>query len=690
MPAVLFEIDPVSEDATNVALSLTDTTIRLFGADAMDLTPPDIEPIYASSADTEGDPFVGSRPRNRTIALKFLAKTTTDALLQTAIYGVQQKVDKLRREGGTLKYTTQAGTEIVFDVEYARFNPEFRTEYYVLNKAMQFTLEFECKPYGRGAPVQQSDHVETTLPCLVFTDASIGGDVPALGKLIVDEDQAADQLWLVWGVQSRYYDAAATAALFYEAEGCTALGGSATAVGPSGASGAGSNVMRNTGLTSSYQAILSSQATGGGSHWSHIGDFRVFARVQVPTTNTGAVSVALEWGEGDFLNFSRNVDVAFPVDVWDGTWRLVDLGQVHLSKVAQGTQRWEARILAKSTVAGDDIDVDYMMLVPVSEGSGEVSAVPLAQTPTSFSARDEFDQSDGALTGKTLPVGGTWAGAGDADDWTVSNSFDHVIVRQASSDADANTGRYAIAGTATFTNVIVRAKIRIASAVVAANYIGVVARYTDTNNWVMADITGTNIPTTSTNMWTLEVRKRVAGTVTSLGSIRTSYQQMDNVTAGGNTISAELRLLVDAAGRFFVWLGGTLYLSGYDAALATAGALATGKAGVYNANLGTAVGVTALDDFWVAVPVIDAAVYASQSLEIRHDRVLRENSGGTVWNQISPEGDHLRVPAAGKEGRSARFIVKACRNDPTTMADTAIDDISGRLTVTPRYLVLPS
>ena len=84
-----------------------------------------------------------------------------------------------------------------------------------------------------------------------------------------------------------------------------------------------------------------------------------------------------------------------------------------LQKVTAGTQRWEGRILAKSTVSGDDIDMDWLMLFPVDEGYGEVSAVARIVTPTAFSARDEFDQAAGNLTGKTAPVGGNWAGAGD-------------------------------------------------------------------------------------------------------------------------------------------------------------------------------------------------------------------------------------------------------------------------------------
>lgn len=96
------------------------------------------------------------------------------------------------------------------------------------------------------------------------------------------------------------------------------------------------------------------------------------------------------------------------------------------------------------------------------------------------------------------------------------------------------------------------------------------------------------------------------------------------------------------------------------------------------------------DNFFAFVPTDDAAIFASQSLEIRHDRVIREDSGGTIWTPPSRyEGDYLTIPAAGREDRTARIIVKASRNDPDIGADSAIDDISGRLTVTPRYLHVP-
>ena len=83
-------------------------------------------------------------------------------------------------------------------------------------------------------------------------------------------------------------------------------------------------------------------------------------------------------------------------------------------------------------------------------------------------------------------------------------------------------------------------------------------------------------------------------------------------------------------------------------------------------------------------------MFANQSLVLRHDRAIREDSTGTYWQPVSRfDGDYLRVPPAGNEGRSARMIVKALRTDPATSADPAIDDVSARLTYVPRVRQVP-
>ncbi len=692
---VTWEIDPVSEDAGNAPLALVEPAYRLT---AMDLTPPPVEGQYAGSVDTEGDPAVGYRHLNRIIRLEYLVRGGTDQAVESNLYALQQKVDKLRRERGTLKLTTQTGDTVTGDVLNAQIRELTLDRRYVRNRVIPLVLEFECLPYFRGTPILLGDHVETTFPCLIFTETGLAGDVPGLGKLVIDDDQGQDQSWVVWGVQSRYYDSAASAALFYEAEGRTPLGGSATAAGPAGASGGGSNVMRNTALATSYQAILSTQASGGGAHLSHIGTYRVFVRVQTPTSNTGEVSVALEWGAGDFRAFTKNQErVLGAID--EGVWRLLDMGLVYLPRVTSGLQRWEGRVLAKTTAAGDDIDADYLFLVPVDEGSGEVAVAPRVITPTAFAARDEFDQSAGALTGKTLPVGGTWVGSGDADDFTVDTT-NHLAERSPALDDSAGvfgalaaSGRFLVAGTSTFTDLVVQVAARSFDqhGGSPSSWQCVLARYVDTNNWL---IFGRRHASTGENR--LVLIKRVAGTVTTIASwdMRSIWGVYfdHSVPDPFKTV----RLQVSAQGRWLAWAGEssetlTFVGGGQDAALATGGALASGKCGIYDENQDVATTEAHhYDDFLAFVPPADAAIFASQSLEIRHNAVEREDSSGVLLAKVAYEGDYLQVPPAGREGRTARFIVKACRNDPQTMPDSAIDDLSGRLTYTPRHLVLPA
>lgn len=531
---------------------------------------------------------------------------------------------------------------------------------------------------------------ETTLPALIFSVPAghPKGDVPALGRLTVNEAQAVDQYWVTWGCETNddytHTDSTGSGALFYEAESRTAMGGSSTAVGPTGASGGGSNVMRNTSLGTDYVAILSTQASGAGAHLSHVGTFRVYARAQIPST-TGTISVALEWAVGDFRRSTRN-DAQTLNGYAAAQWRLLDLGLVSIPKVLTGSQRWEGRILAKSTIAGDDIDIDYLMLVPVTVASGIVSGVPQIPAPSTFIARDDFDQTAGALTGKTAPIGGNWVGAGDADDFSVTQlggggGEPHVIRRTATSDA-ASTGRW-VTLDVNQAGVYVQADVSWTSSAVGP-YAGVIARYAGTTNWAMLSL----LWGTGNGPVNLVMSKNVAGSTSILYSIVLSGSVQATVDVESPWT---LGLLVDSGGRWVGFLNGSQMMSGQDSALATGGSLATGDVGVYGENTSASALTLNFDRFLAAAFSTDAAMYASQSLEIRHDGVIREDSAGAIWQPVSSyEGDFNRVPVTGREGRSVRYIVKACRNDPAIAADSGIDDINATLAVTPRYLSVPA
>jgi hypothetical protein len=546
---------------------------------------------------------------------------------------------------------------------------------------------------------------ETTLPALIFSVPAghPKGDVPALGRLTVNEAQAVDQWWVTWGSETNdlytHTDSTGSGALFYEAETRTALGGSATAVGTA-ASGAGSNVMRYT-PTTSFVSMLSTQATGGGAHLTHVGSFRVYARMEISTlAQSVPVTVALEWGYGDFKRFTRNAETEL-LHTDASTWRLLDLGIVIIPKTLIGSQRWEGRIIAKTETVGNVLDVDYLMLVPVDIASGVASAVAQAGTATSVLARDDFVQAAGNLTGKTAPVGGNWVGAGDAaPDWTVgtlvfSGADAHAAGRQVSSGATdtANTGRWCTldinqAGVYVSADLLIRSSTGSLLAGTVAQT-GLIARYADTNNWLGFFVV---IPDPATASPYLALIKRVAGTLTTIATQGLGFG------GSGLNIPLTFALSVDSTGKMFAYAGIvsaplTLLLSAQDTALATAGALASGDVGIYSEVSAYPLGsMTHLADNLQASPITsDAAMFASQSLEIRHNGVIREDSGGTTWQQVSSyEGDFLRVPVTGREGRSIRYIVKACRNDPASGPDSGIDDISATLAVTPRYLSVPA
>lgn len=671
-------LDPTTENATNVQLDIADNSSFILLEHAY--PPPDRDTLTGSSADTEGELLVQHRYRNREIQIKVRVSAATASALLTQLGYLEQKVGKLNREGGTLKRTTQSGDTIVFDIVGAEAEIPANLRFMRALKA-EVTIKLACRPFGRGAPVTLSDHAETTLPYLTFTETGIKGDVPGLGRLVIDEDQAVSQYTAIWGIQSRYYDAAASAALFFEAEGRTLLGGgAATSTAAAGYSGTGS-VLANT-LATTYQAIIGSQATGGGAHWSHVGDFRVYARVQIPAGNAGAVTIRGRWNVGDGVTWTYNDEVT--LSTISGVWRLADLGMVSIPKAAQGTQRWELQILAKSTVAGDDIHVDSIYLFPATEGFGVAAAVQGDWDYSSFQARDEFDQTAGALAGKTPNTGGNWAGAGDADDFNVSGSG--TATRTAVSDAATNMASARLETMATPASLAaLRAQVNLQTNAYNPTLAhGLLLRYVDTSNFLA--VYATYSAMSGPNL-TAVIAARVAGVDTILGSQYTK--------AVDPTITYALAAQINADGTYTISYntgGGspTPLFSGYSPVLATGGALASGKVGLFDWVTGATAVTRTYSYFSVYGALADYAVPASRSLEIRHDRVIRNDAAGAIWQPPSSyKGDYLLVPPAGREARTLRAMVKLSRGEITNGADGGIDDLSARLTYTPRYLVVP-
>jgi len=675
MPGLGIVLNPTSEGHP-VQLDVNDGAgYRLM---AHDCPPPPLSATYAGSADTEGEIPVHLKYGNRKIRDTVRVYGSSAADLEAKLAALSRQIGQFNREGGTYKRTSPAGTVSIFDVlPETQGGVGFDPRYLHSNRA-QVELDYTCKPFWRGTEVSYLAASETTLPVLIFTVAGPAGDVPALGRLVVNELQGQDQWRVDVAVQSRHYSGATTAALIYQAEDLTPTGGSALVPGPAGSSGGGANrVVVNSELSPTWLAMLRSPVVATGLPLTHKGGFRLKARVYRLST-TGTISLAAEWAEGDYRRPTRNAQIDLPANGRFGfVW--VDLGLVH---IRPDSDRWEFRILGRSTLLSDEINLDCVALFPTTEGYVELSAAQQFETPTSFVALDGFDQSAGALTGKTTPAGLTWTvvAGSDADDFQVE-ATGKTARRTAVSDAIVSgreAGRLVTAGIATQAAQLLQVDMR--RTATALTYMGVAARVVDSDDFVFAGYDGAewivHRPLSGGSGWLVWAH--------TLGV----WPLADQYT---------VRFVIDAQGRFAFWAfktgghPGAPVLQGQKTELATGGALATGKYGLFDAQNAATANTRDYDNFFVATPTADAAMFASQSLELRHDRARREDPTGTFWTPLSkaPRGRYLTIPPAGRENRSTRLIVKGYRNDPDTMADAAIDDISAQLFVTPRGLAAP-
>jgi len=682
-------LDPTSEDPANVPLDLIGGA---YAVTSFSTPTPALDPRWAQPADADGDRLVAARYLNREIGVVLTLDPpvagTAAVDVQAALAALAAKLAKINREGGTLLRTLPSGDPIVFDLLTAEaIDPPWNGDWDAAS-VLQLELRFTARPFARGQQQVRGVHAASAIPALVFAESGIPGDVPALGRLVVTEGAGADQAWCVWGAQAETYDPASTAALFYEAESRTPLGSAAVATVSGASGGASRNVVTETWLSAFWTGVLSTRAVGGGAHLTHVGDYRVLARILRPSTNDSAatVSLRLEWALGDFGGFARNASLQYAGDELADVFTIADLGIV---SIPAGTSHWEGRIVAVSTTAGDDLTIDALWLVP-TERSGEVTRVLQQATVASLTGFDTFDYATGvALAGCRTVPGGTWSGGGDADDFTIDTT-NHAAKRVATGDGYVTgpVGRWAVLPPVK-TDTAVQADVRFSAVPVDANAteMGVIARFVNGSNYLIANLDPTGV--TGGGLSAFRVSVRVGGYTFYLGA---KYLSPQLAPGGWYTIRVE----VDARGNWRGYFGpqGALptlpTISGQSSLLATGGTLASGADGIWEWWFSSTASTREYDNFSAWVPTPDAALFASQSLALSYDGVTREDAAGTLWTPVSSyEGDLLTVPPSGAEGRVARFLVKASRDVPGVGADTAIDAISAQLTLTPRYLVVP-
>lgn len=589
---------------------------------------------------------------------------------------LQQKVALWQREGGWVKRETSIGP-VFARVETAALKLGGGTAQAMLEVDADAVLQLELSPEWLGEWVEEpengGDGVDGTGEVIRLLEPD-RGDQPAPIEITVEDVDSVSRRGIVWCLRSRHYSSDATAALAYEAEVLTPLD-TATVATVSGASGGGSNnVVQHASLATGWTPVLSTDINNVGP-MTHAGSYRAWARVR--TTSTTAVRVRLAWETGDTVNPHTNPSATVPAS---GEFYRLDLGIVALTYPRLTGQAWHGTVQAAGENGGENLSVDRIWFQALDDFAGEVVAPLAVAGPAAYSARDEFNQSAGALTGKTAPVGGSWAGAGDSDDFSVVSPA-ATANRTATSDSDTQTGRYAISGATGFAGQVVQVDVRASEP--GQGYSGVIARYTDTNNWFRALISPSS-PGPAVLIGT-----RVAGTVTNFVAGTTDRVR---VTEGH---WYTIRAFVGADGTWAVWVfqrgaaPGSPAWVGRDLALAASGALESGKPGFYDYN-GSNPNTREYDNFAAWSPDIDAAIHADHAAYIATDGAVRDDATGDGYGPVHARHDLPRLPAPGAEGRPSELLVMATPSDLERVPDSdTAAEINVKVRWRPSYLYVP-
>ncbi len=251
---------------------------------------------------------------------------------------------------------------------------------------------------------------------------------------------------------------------------------------------------------------------------------------------------------------------------------------------------------------------------------------------------------------------------------------DETMARTTSADGATDPGRWAILGATNFTDTTVGVNVYASTFSNANAY--VIARWVDANNYTTCYLYNNQL---FLAIYVAGVRTYWSANYWILAP-NTWYRLRLTIMASG-TMTGEL---LNSSGVVLTTSSVT------NTALATAGALATGKPGF--ADKGNIASSRYYRNFYAMTPAPEPiSLYSGRSMEVRSDTTLRANAAGTYWGQPpSYRGSRFTVPVAGTRNRKSRIAVVSRRNDITLNEDYNVtDSTTVQANVTPRYLQIP-
>lgn len=617
------------------------------------------EDTYVTSPDMEGSVRTRTKPVNPVGTGKGWIGMDTAEEFWDMWDDFQDLLLSAHRNKGDLTYTPAGGETITYELEAIRFT-EMPQDNLQPMRVGSFAFEFTSKPYGLLPEVQLVNDEALTGPIDKVTLSDVPGHVDARGRMVLTADDGIDRKDIEWGI-AEYFDGADPI-----------------------------NILADDLIVSGYSAVFDTAWLEGdvSSEWlaycglgaqAHRGLYRIKVVAQSGSLDT---QVRLAWavGSGPLRSNADNLAV---IQVSNEPVEL-DLGLVYVPT----DDGWTGQIETRNVVGVSALVLSQVFIIP-ADRHGRARAPFSNATPTTYDAADEFEQTvtggSDPLNGKTARIGGNWATSGASGDFDVVEAVPFIhsgqAVRTAGPDPNTTEGRCAALGSVV-TNCGVACDVKFTGLTVTSGVIlGVMARFSDVDNFLMA-VLGVG----GGSLGSFSVLKLVGGTPTTLAETPGSPY------LSGQNIVYKLGLTVDPTGQWVAYINGNESLSGQDSDLVTgSGTLDDGKVGIYDGSLGSGTLPTRIfDNFTAWVPPQDQVIWADHNASFTHDTVEREGEDGPPHGDVPHyEGNRFWIPPATRNDLTSRLVVRQDRNDlVTSPIGDEHDELVLNVYATPRVLLV--
>lgn len=679
---VRVEEPPAVIDREQLAIGTLDLSAGPFQLEMLSMPPPKKRPEWMQSSDSDGAILIRVplyENREITARVRVVGAESMDqaesllGVLSSALQGMESNPESAvtwipAASSTGLSFNALLGEVTDLPIEVTGDG----AGWFLDNPEPVVTVNITAEPIGYGPELTYAYPTPSPArPVLELDVPAIPGDVPAEVTLRLTNMGTRARRYLEMGVLTRHLDRGRSAVIDSDSFVLTGepgsfsgyVGAQATVSGGYDPNGTGANVVQAT-LRAQAQAMFATPVLG------HSGSHQVKGLVRAASLDA---RLRLVW---------QVEDGPFRTNPWRGVAVInqpceVDLGQV---TVPPGVQ-WRARIEGYTATAASVVaSVDYLLLIPRDEGYAR-ARVRYKHSPGVTVDADPFTGTTGSapLAGRSAPTGfGTWSSLGTAPDWVFDDFGTTEFLRRTSAGASSER----IATLADGTYAAIEVGCRVSPDNQANGRAGVVARWVDASNLAYLQVDwGERV---------LYLQVRVAGAVTSIRSTPIA-------TAGW----IGLRLVVFPSGTMVGQVVDafgfpTAEVTTYSAALATGGALQTGRVGLIDSHLSSVLASRYTDDFYSARPSAEEVlVHPGRSLEIATDRRVREAADRPTYSRIDDfrGSASLRLPptdAVDENALGGRIVARLQRNNvESAPADVVMDPTVAQVTVRPAYVLVP-